>query len=208
MSAPQEQPLPRRDALLKGALGVGSLYGAGMVGPYVRQALAASKSDTHIVEYMLPFEYMQVELWDRGRREVNRYEEKMELTEEQKDLIALVLGEEHQHEKAMREMVNKLGGTPPKVDGYAFAYVRAREFFVVASSLESAVVAAYNGALPNLKSKEARDLFGSITQVEGRHDAACRMQVNEVAAPEAFDLPRTEYGAYSSVLKFTGTYSY
>jgi hypothetical protein len=48
-------------------------------------------------------------------------------------------------------------------------------------------VYAYNGAAPQIKSKEVLAAAGGIVQVEARHAAAIRLQRGENPAPDAFD---------------------
>ena len=62
-----------------------------------------------------------------------------------------------------------------------------KEFLNLAQTFEDTGVSAYNGAAPQIKSKEVLGAAGSIVQVEARHAAAIRLQNGEEPAPEAFD---------------------
>ena len=58
--------------ILKGALAAGAVYGAVMVGPFVRQALAMSEGgDVDILNFALTLEYLEADLL-RGSEEAGR----------------------------------------------------------------------------------------------------------------------------------------
>lgn len=203
----EDSELSRGDLLLKGALAVGALYGLAAVGPYVQRAMAASgDKDVDILNFLLPFEYLQISLYNRGNSGENYLGERLNLKGEDKELVELLVDEEGQHVAAMQEMVEELGGKPVEKGNYAFAYREYSTFLDLGSTIETAAIGAYNGALPRLESEEARELGFSIVQVEGRHAAAVRIPGNEEPAPEAFDIGLLEDTAFNSVIQFTGEY--
>lgn len=200
-----DQELSRGDVLLKGALALGALYGAGAVSPYVRRALAAdAKGDVGVLNFLLPFEYLLVSLYNRGNSGENYAGERLNLKGEEKELAELLVTEEGQHVAALRDMIEKLGGKPVDKGNYGFAYREYAVWLELASTIETSTIGAYNGAIPSLKSEQARELACSIVQVEGRHAAAVRMPNKEEPAPEAFDVGLLEDTAIDSVLQFTG----
>lgn len=203
-----DQGLSRGDVLFKGALAVGALYGSSMVGPYVRRALAAGEGgDVESLNFLLRFEYLQAELYDRGRREVNDKKKKLKLSEARRALIRQLAGEEIEHVEALKATIKKLGGkVEPEGGEYAFAFIGPYVFLSIAENLERSAIGAYNGVIPTLKSKAVQELAGSIVQVEGRHAAAVALEKFEEPAPEAFEIGKTKFTSVSSVLKFTGEY--
>jgi rubrerythrin len=201
-----ETEMSRGDVLLKGALAAGSLYGLDAIGPYVRRATAAG-GDVHTLNFLLMFEYMQASLYNRGYSEINDKGEKMRLEPDQKELVGLLLEEEGEHATAVKGMIEKLGGKPEPKGTFAFAFRIYESLLVLAGMIESASIGAYNGAIPSLKSKEARDLAFSIVQVEGRHAAAVAMPIGEEPAPEAFDIGLTEESAINITAQFTAVYA-
>jgi rubrerythrin len=199
--------LTRGEVILKGALAAGAAYGLAAIGPFARQALAATEGgDLEILNFLLPFEYLQADLYSRGKSERNDYGERMPLTGEWKELIGTILDEERQHVDALTKAIGKLGGKPVEKGSYAFAFRAPEAFFVIAGNLEKSAIGVYNGIIPEIKSKSLRELAASIVQVEGRHAAAVRTQVPEEPAPEAFDVGITKFSAVSSVEKFTGEF--
>jgi rubrerythrin len=199
--------LSRGDVLLKGALAAGALYGLGAVTPYVRGALAASGGgDVDILNYLLPFEYLQASLYNRGNSEVNDRGEKMPLKSKEKELVERLLNEEGEHVAAMKAMIEKLGGKPVKKGSYAFAFTEFGTLLFLAGELESTAVGAYNGAIASLKSKEARELAFSIVQVEGRHAATVAVALKEEPAPNPFDHAVPEDDSQYHVEQFTGEF--
>ncbi len=186
---------------------MGAAFGLGAIGPYVTKALAAGGGeDVETLNFLLPFEYLQAELYDRGRRRVNDKGKKMVVSAEQARMIASLLDDERRHVAAVTSMIRKLGGKPVPTASYAFAYREIEVFLQIAAELETSAIIAYNGVIPSLKSGEARELAGSIVQVEGRHAATVLIPRKEEPAPDAFDRGVSKYEAVASVEKFTGTY--
>jgi rubrerythrin len=200
----QAGKLTRAEALLRGALAVGGLYGIGAIGPYVQQALATSHSDVDILNFLLTFEYLQWNLYERGHSEINDKGEKMPLKSKERSLLAALSSEESEHVAAVKKMIEKLGGKPVEEGKYAYAFREYDVFLRLAGMIENAAVGAYNGAIPSLKSAEAMALASSIVQVEGRHAATVLVHYKEEPAPEPFDVGTTEYSALVSIEQFTG----
>jgi len=193
--------------LLKGALGAGALYGLSAVTSYVRKALAASGGgDVDILNFLLPFEYLQETLYSRGHSETNDQDEKMKLKGKEKELVELLLTQEGQHVTSMKKMIETLGGKPVAKGEYALAFREFEEFLARAGELEAVAIAAYNGVIPSIEADEVRELAFSIVQVEGRHAATVEIRLKEEPAPEAFDSGRTEKDSILHVEQFTGVF--
>ena len=203
-----EGELSRSDLLVKAAGAAGALYGLGALGPHVRAAMAASDRDVGLLNFMLWFEYMQATLYGRGLSELNVKGEKMPLKSEEKDLFEMLLAQERQHIAAVRETIEKLGGKPKREDQseFAFSFRVFETLLQLAGVVESAAVGAYNGAIPLLKSEEARELAFSIVQVEGRHAALVSIRNGEEPALEAFDLGLNKESAIAVTEQFTGAF--
>jgi rubrerythrin len=202
-----EEELSRGDVFLKAAIAAFGLYGIGAVGPYVRRALAADGGgDVHILNFLLPFEYLQASLYNRGNSETNTRGGKMRLKAKEKELTETFLAEEGEHVNALKEMIERLGGKPVAKGNYAFAYRVFSQFLELAGVLEKAAIGAYNGAIPAIESQEARKLAYSIVQVEARHAATVRIGIKEDPAPEPFDPGESEQNSINAVLPFTGVF--
>jgi len=201
----EEGGLSRGDVLIKGAAGAGALYGLGALGPHVRRALAKTESELETLNFLLWFEYMQATLYGRGNSEVNDKKEKLPLKPDEKALMELLLEQERQHIGAMRKLIEKLGGKPKKEDKseFSFAFRFNETLYVIAEVVEGAAIGAYNGAIPLLKSEEARELASSIVQVEGRHAAMVTAPFHGQPAPEAFNLGLTQESAIVYTVQYT-----
>jgi len=190
-----------RGAVLKGALAASAVAGLGVAGPLVRGSLAAGgASEIDTLNFLLKFEYLEFELYDGAMSRLKAGDETMRLVE-------TIAAQERQHVEALVEHIGKLHGEPIPRPGYASFSYRPNSvdtFLLIARELETAVIGAYNGAIPSLISKEALRLATSIVQVEGRHAAAVALQRGEPPAPRAFDQGQTEYQSLNSVVKYTG----
>jgi rubrerythrin len=176
-----DDDLSRSEVILKGALAAGAVYGAMSVAPFVSRALAMSGGgDVGILNFALTLEYLESSFYREAKRRAGA---KGEL----KSLIDLVGRDEDEHVKALTAAVRKLGGKPVAEPKFDFPYDSTAEFLELAQTFEDTGVSAYNGAAPQIKSKEVLAAAGSIVQVEARHAAAIRLQNEAEPSPEAFD---------------------
>jgi rubrerythrin len=173
--------LSRSEVILRGALAAGAVYGAVMVGPFVGKALAMSESgDVGILNFALTLEYLESSFYREAKT-------RAKASGELKSLIELVGRDEDEHVGALTETIKKLGGKPVAEPKFAFPYSGTAGFLKLAQTFEDTGVSAYNGAAPQIKSKEVLEAAGSIVQVEARHAAAIRLQTGDEPAPVAFD---------------------
>lgn len=186
----------RSEVLAKGALAVGSIYGAAMVGPYVKRALAMSgSSDIDILNFALTLEYLEAKFYEEAKTRAKP-------SGELKKLVDLIASDEQQHVEALEATVKKLGGKPVMSPKFKFDYSGTGGFLKLAQTFEDTGVSAYNGAGPMIKSKEVLAAAGGIVQVEARHAAAIRLQNEEEPAPAAFDTPLSEKQVLKAVEPF------
>jgi rubrerythrin len=193
--------LTRGEAIAKGAVAVAAVSGLDMVAPYVGRALAKSGSDVQALNLLLKFEHMQVAIYGRAIQQLKP-------SGSLKELLETLAKQEDEHVEALSGEVRRLGGKPEPKGSYAFSYRGAYTLLRLAFEIEDATIAAYNGAIPKLKSNDSVALAASIVQVEGRHAAAIRIQRKQEPAPEAFDAARREIDALSSVERFAGPWIY
>jgi rubrerythrin len=191
-----EEQQTRSEVLAKGALAVGSVYGALAVGPYVRRALGASMGgDVEIVNFALTLEYLEAKFYSEARGRVRG-------SGELRSLVNLLAEDEQQHVEALAATAKQLGGKPVAEPKFNFAYSGTSGFLKLAQTFEDVGVSAYNGAGPMIKSKEVLAAAGGIVQVEARHAAAIRLQNEEEPAPVAFDEPLGEKQVLKAVEPF------
>jgi hypothetical protein len=182
LAAVEIEELSRSDMIMKGVLAAGAVYGLGMVGPFVRRALAQSGGgDVEILNFALTLEYLESAFYKEARAG------KAKATGDLMTLIDLIAEDEDQHVAALTATITKLGGTPVAEPKFNFDYSDTAGFLKLSQTFEDTGVSAYNGAAPSISSKEVLAAAGSIVQVEGRHAAAIRLQNKQSPAPDAFD---------------------
>lgn len=173
--------LSRSEVILKGALAAGAVYGVGLVGPFVRQALAKSGGgDLEILNFALTLEYLEMAFYKEAKSRVKASGDLM-------SLINLIGKDEDEHVSALNATIMQLGGKPVAAPKVEFPYKDTAGFLKLAQTFEDTGVSAYNGAGPMIESKDLLAVAGSIVQVEARHAAAVRHAAGEPAAPNAFD---------------------
>jgi rubrerythrin len=188
--------LSRSEVILKGALAAGAVYGAVMVGPFVSKALAMSgSSDVDILNFALTLEYLESTFYREAKS-------RAKASGDLKALIELVGRDEDEHVGALTETIKKLGGKPVAEPKFDFPYSGTAGFLKLAQTFEDTGVSAYNGAAPQIKSKEVLEAAGSIVQVEARHAAAIRLQNGDEPAPVAFDPALSEAKVLKAVEPF------
>lgn len=196
--------LSRGEVILKGALAAGALYGLSAMGPYISRALAVTESDLETLNFLLPCEYVQIDLYERGLTKIGDKGEKIAISAEEIALIERLLDEERQHLATLTAEIRKLGGKPDKKGHYSFAYRSAEVFLQLAVQAEQAAIDYYNSSLPLFESTRLKELAGSIVQVEGRQAAEILIQLGEPPSPDAVDTPTSQLEAIGSLIKFGG----
>jgi rubrerythrin len=173
--------LSRSEVILKGALAAGAVYGAAMVGPFVSRALSMSGGgDVGVLNFALTLEYLESSFYKEAKQRAGT-------SGNLKSLVNLIAKDEDEHVKALTATIKKLGGKPVAEPKFDFPYSDTAGFLKLAQTFEDTGVSAYNGAAPQIKSREVLAAAGSIVQVEARHAAAIRLQNGEEPAPDAFD---------------------
>ena len=186
--------MTRASFLLRSSLAAGAVFGAGAVSPFVRQALAAG-GDLDIVNFALTLEYLETAFYEGALKQTK-------LSSDVRKLAKQLADDEAAHVDALTAAVKGAGGTPAKKPRFGFggAFASEASFLKVANVLEDTGVSAYNGAGPELQSKDILGAAGSIVQVEARHAALIRLARGKAPAPLAFDKPSTK----AEVLKAAG----
>jgi rubrerythrin len=177
--------LSRSSFILRGALGVAAVYGAGAVTPYVSDALAAT-SDVDILNFALTLEYLETDFYQSKAKSVG-------LSGQAKTLARSFGDEEAQHVGALIKAISSLGGKPVKMPKFAFPVTNQAGFLKLAYVLENTGVGAYNGAAPSLSNRSVLAAAGSIVQTEARHAATIAVLTGQSVTPNgAFDKPLTK----------------
>jgi hypothetical protein len=183
--------MTRSAFILRSTLAAGAVYGLGAVTPFVGEALAQSGGgDVGIVNYALTLEYLETAFYERAPKGLSS------------GVAAYVKqfgAEESQHVDALTAAVKQLGGTPAPKPTFGFPGGGEAAFLKLAQTLEDTGVGAYNGAAPQIQSKEVLAAAGSIVQIEARHAAIIRVQRNQEPAPLAFDKPLTQTAVLAAV---------
>ena len=184
--------MTRSSFILRGAVAAGSVYGASMVSPFVRQALAqGGGGDVEVLNFALTLEFLEAAFYREAAKISG-------LSEEAAQLVQTFGDEEQAHVDAISKTITDLGGKPTSAPMVDFGRLNNEKTFLeLAVTFEDLGVSAYNGAAPMIKSKEVLAAAGSIVQIEARHAAAIRLLAGEEPAPESFD----ETASMDKVLK-------
>jgi rubrerythrin len=176
--------MSRSAFLLRGALATGALVGGGAVSPFVRRAMAQEMGgDADILNFALTLEYLEATFYSRAISKGRGMSgETVRLAREIRD-------NEMAHVGALQETIKQLGAKPVKAPtvGFGAVFTSDGAFLKLAQTLEDTGVSAYNGAAPQIKSRDVLAAAGSIVQVEARHAALIRLMRDQNPAPDAFD---------------------
>jgi rubrerythrin len=195
-----EPTIDRGAFIAKGAAATGAALGALALGPQLKRAMAqgeASTGDLEILNYALTLEYLEAAFYDQALTELKP-------SGELGDLVELIATDEQEHVDALTATISDLGGKPvkaPEVD-FGDAFSSEDAFLELAQTFEDTGVSAYNGAAPDIESKDILATAGTIVQVEARHAAAIRLQRGESPSPAAFDEALTQDEVLAAVEPF------
>ena len=176
--------LTREAFIVRGALAAGTVYGLSTVGPFVSQALAQSDGgDVDILNFALTLEFLEAAFYAQALKETK-------LSGDVKKLAETIKKDEDAHVEGLMAGIKGAGGTPVKAPGVDFgdAFASEASFLKTAITFEDLGVGAYNGAGPQIQSKEILATAGSIVQIEARHAGAVRLAAGQPIAPSAFDV--------------------
>jgi len=194
LAAVEVHGMSRASFIMRGALAASAVYGAGAVGPYVSNALAAG-GDLAILNYALTLEYLETDFYKHKAKTVG-------LSGEAKSAAAMFAHDEQQHVDALVMAIKGAGGKPVKKPTFNFPVTDQASFWKLAYALENTGVSAYNGAAPSIQSKKVLGAAGSIVQVEARHASAIRLLNKSEPAPDAFDKIKTKDEVLAAVKPF------
>ena len=184
LAAIEVQGMTRHAFMARSAIAAGTVYGLSTVGPFVRQAIAQEGGgDVEILNFALTLEYLEAAFYAEALTKVGG------LGGEAKKIATTLRENEDQHVAALASTIKSLGGKPVKAPGVDFgkAFADEKSFLKTAQTFEDLGVSAYNGAAPDIESKEVLAAAGGIVQVEARHAAAIRSLRGEPVSEAAFD---------------------
>lgn len=184
LAAVEIHGMTRHAFMARSAIAAGTVYGLASVGPFVREAIAQEGGgDVDILNFALTLEFLEAAFYDQALTKVSG------LAGDVKEIATTLRDNENEHVDALTATIKDLGGTPVKAPGVDFGKSFADEasFLKTAQTFEDLGVSAYNGAAPDIESKEVLAAAGGIVQVEARHAAAIRFLRGEDITPAAFD---------------------
>jgi hypothetical protein len=191
--------ITRHAFLMRSAVAAGSVYGLSTVGPFVGQALAqGGGGDVDILNFALTLEYLETAFYTQAVTKTAG------LSGGTKKLAETIRDNEMEHVKALTATIKDLGGKPVAAPGVDFgkAFASEKSFLKTAQTFEDLGVSAYNGAGPQIKSKEVLGAAGSIVQVEARHAAAIRFLRGQPITAGAFDKPLAKQAVLDAATPF------
>ena len=191
--------ITRHAFMLRSAVAAGSVYGLATVGPFVGQALAQEGGgDVDILNFALTLEYLEAAFYDQAVKNTQG------LSAEPKKIAQQLRNDENEHVDALTATIKDLGGKPVAAPGVDFgqSFANEKSFLKTAQTFEDLGVSAYNGAAPQIKSKEVLGAAGSIVQVEARHAAAIRFLRGQPITPGAFDKPMEKEAVLDAAMPF------
>jgi len=184
LEAVRIEGMTRSAFILRGALATGAVYGIGAVAPFVSDALGAGAADDQeVLSFALGLEQLESAFYKAANARAG--------LGGQAAALAKSFGpHEDEHVKAISQLMTQLGGKPGAAAQAKFGLSDQAGFLKLAVTLEDLGVAAYNGAIPLLKTPDLMSALGAIVNVEARHSAALRSLAGQDPSPQAFDKPK------------------
>jgi rubrerythrin len=176
--------MTREAFIVRGALAAGAAYGVAAVGPYVHGALAQTgAADADVARFALTIELLESEYYTQALTKTQG------LGGDTRSVAKEIRDNELEHVQTLKQLITQLGGNPERSLAVDFGDNLSSEakFLKLAQTFEDTGVSAYNGAAPQIVSKDVLEVMGEIVQVEARHAAVIRFIRDHDIAPSAFD---------------------
>jgi hypothetical protein len=188
LAAIEVRGMTREAFLARVTLAAAAAYGAGAVGPFVREALALSPErreavgDIGILNFALTIQFIEASFYEEGRRAAP-------LSGRARTLVDEIVANEAEHVRVLRQVIVDLRGRPvaPPEVSFRRAFGSRASALQVARDLEDTAVHVLVGSGRDLVSKEVLTRLASLAQVEARHSALLRVLQGGEAAPQAFE---------------------
>jgi hypothetical protein len=191
--------MTRQAFMMRSAVAAGSVYGLATVGPFVGRALAQEGGgDVDILNFALTLEYLEAGFYTQAVKNTPG------LSGEARKLAETLRDNEQEHVNALTATIKDLGGKPVAAPGVDFgkSFASQKSFLKTAQTFEDLGVSAYNGAAPQIESKEVLGAAGGIVQVEARHAAAIRFLRGQPITESAFDKPLEKQAVLDAAMPF------
>jgi len=191
--------MTRHAFMMRSAVAAGSVYGLSTVGPFVSRAIAQEGGgDVDILNFALTLEFLEAAFYDQAVKNTQG------LGAEAKKLAETLRDNEQEHVDALTASIKDLGGKPVAAPGVNFgkSFANEKSFLKTAQTFEDLGVSAYNGAAPQIKSKEVLGAAGGIVQIEARHAAAIRFVRGQPITEGAFDKPLEMQAVLDAAMPF------
>jgi rubrerythrin len=169
-----ESAVTRRAALVGGVAAVGGALAVGAGGGRA----ASPATDVRVLNFALKLEELEAGFYtaalDRGA-----------LRGELREFAEVVVVHEREHVALLRDVLGAKAAARPKMR-FGAAVTNSKKFVAAATTLEDAVVAAYNGQAANV-SPGVLAAAARIVSVEARHAAWIRAIAGKLPAVDATD---------------------
>jgi hypothetical protein len=183
LEAIEVRGMTREAFLARAALAAGTVYGAGAVGPVVREALAVDPQrleavgDLNILNFALTLQYIELTFYEQVAVGVGD------------GLFDEITANEAEHVRVLERLIRQLTGTPVSPPDVFFGRsLGGRDSALrTARVLEETTAAALVIAIPEMTSREAMIRLGALEQVDARHAALVSDAGGEDPAPKAFE---------------------
>ena len=170
--------------ILRGAFAAGAAYGLGAVAPFVSDALGEGAADDQdVLAFALSLEQLESAFYKAANARAG-------LSGQAATLAKSFGAHEDEHATVISNLISQLGGKPAAAAKASFGLSDQAGFLKLAVTLEDLGVAAYNGAIPLLKTPDLMAALGSVVNIEARHSAALRSLAGQDPSPQAFDKPK------------------
>ena len=176
----------------------GALYGAAAFTPMVRKAFGqASMGDLDILNFALTLEYLEAAFYEGAAKTPGLSSEVSQYVEDVRRRGAGARRRaDHDDQGSRRDAGRGAEGRLRR------RVLERRQADPACDHVRGHRVSAYNGAAPEIESKDLLATAGGIVQVEARHAAAIRFAAGEDPAPDAFDPVLTEDEVLKAVQPF------